>query len=267
MKNIYQTTENFSHGNLNFRTRISTTSVLYGLYANINVMGEKLQQLIESKKNMSRFVAHEIRTPLYTMQLALDSIVDIKDLPVETDDYIVSIKDDVKQLNDLVTLFLLYSQSSDNELNIKKEHLNLKNWLEAIIERHQFSKIKIQFNSTGSDGIDVYFDPKLLKHAVENIIVNAVKFAKSKVIVSLQINQKTIMISIDDDGPGIVDEDREKALEAFSTLGQSKSFGGHIGLGLSIAKSIVQLHSGQIYIDHSPLGGCRFVIELPNSSR
>lgn len=81
------------------------------------------------------------------------------------------------------------------------------------------------------------------------------------------IDQKNIVISIDDDGPGIADEDREKAFEAFSTLGQSKSFGGHIGLGLSIAKSIVQLHSGKIFIDHSPFGGCRFVIELPSTSR
>lgn len=266
MKKIYLITKNFSHGNFNFRTKIATTSVLYGLYANINVMGEKLKQLIESKKNMSRFVAHEIRTPLYTMQLALDSIVDNESLPVETNDYIVSLKDDVNQLNDLVALFLLYSQSSDHELKIKKECLNLKNWLKAIIEHHHLSNIKLQFNFTGSDDIDVYFDPKLLKHAVENIIVNAVKFANSKVIVSLLINQKNIMISIDDDGPGIVAEDREKAFEAFSTLTQSKSFGGHIGLGLSIAKSIVQLHSGRIFIDHSPLGGCRFVIKLPSAS-
>ncbi|MBS0359431.1 MAG: sensor histidine kinase [Proteobacteria bacterium] len=266
IKKIYQTTENFSHGNFNFRAKVGTASVLYGLYTNINVMGEKLHQLIESKKNMSRFVAHEIRTPLYTMQLALDAIVDIRDLPAETDNYIVSLKDDVKQLNELVALFLLYSQSSTHELKIKKERLNLKNWLKAIIERHQLSNTKIQFNLTGSDDMDAYFDPKLLRHAVENIIVNAVKFANSKVMVSLLINQKNIMISIDDDGPGIVDADREKAFEAFSTLGQSESFGGHIGLGLSIAKSIVQLHSGRISIDHSPFGGCLFVIELPNAS-
>lgn len=266
IKKIYQTTENFSRGNFNFRAKIGTTSVLYGLQANINVMGVKLQRLIESKKNMSRFVAHEIRTPLYTMQLALDSIADIKGLPVETDDYVVSLKDDVKQLNDLVALFLLYSQSSSHELKIKKERLNLENWLKAIIERHQLSNIKIQFNLAGSKDVDVYFDPKLLKHAVENVIVNAVKFANSKVIVSLLINQENIMMSIDDDGPGIVDADREKAFEAFSTLGQSESFGGHIGLGLSIAKSIVQLHSGEIFIDHSPFGGCRFVIKLPNAS-
>lgn len=120
VKKIYQTTENFSQGNFNFRAKISTTSVLYDLYKNINGMGEKLQQLIESKKNMSQFIAHEIRTPLYTMQLALDSIVDIKDLPAETDDYIASLKDDVKQLNELVSLFLLYSQSSNHELKNKK---------------------------------------------------------------------------------------------------------------------------------------------------
>ncbi len=266
MKKIYQTTKHFSHGNFNFRAKIAATSVLYGLYANINIMGEKLQRLIESKKTMSRFVAHEIRTPLYTMQLALDFIVDIKGLPVETDDYIVSVKDDIKQINDLLALFLLYSQSSDHELKIKKERLNLKYWLTAIIERHQLSNNKIQFNLTGADDIEVYFDPKLLKHAIENIIVNAAKFANSKVIVSLQINPKNILITIEDDGPGIVDEDREKAFEAFSTLGQSESFGGHIGLGLFIAKSIIQLHSGKIFIDHSPLGGCRFVINLPNAS-
>jgi len=266
MKKIYKTTEHFSQGNFNVSEKISPASVLYGLHENINVMGEKLQQLIESKKNMSRFVAHEIRTPLYTMQLTLDAIVDIKNLPEEADEYIISLKEDIKQINDLVALFLLYSQSSDFDLKIKKERLNLKNWLKAIVERHQLSNLKIEFNMAGSDDRDVYFDPKLLKHAVENILVNAAKFANSKVTVSLLIDKKNTTIVIDDDGRGIVDEDREKAFEAFSTLGQSESFGGHIGLGLSIAKSIVQLHSGQIFIDRSPLGGCRFFIKLPNAS-
>lgn len=266
MRKIYQTTENFSHGKFNLREKIPSTSVLYGMHSNINAMGDKLQQLIESKKNMSRFVAHEIRTPLYTMDLALNALIQVEKLPKETDDYVVSLKEDIQQLNELVSLFLLYSQSSEQELKINKRYLNLKDWLNTLMARHQISNKNIQLSLEDSDDISVHFDPKLLKHAIENILVNAVKFAKSKVVVSLFSHQENTIITIDDDGHGVDPEDWEKIFDAFFTSTHSEVFGGHIGLGLSIAKSIVELHSGKVFIDNSPVGGCRFIIELPNKS-
>ncbi|HFC9269518.1 TPA: sensor histidine kinase, partial [Legionella pneumophila] len=74
MKKVYQITKNFSQGNFDFHRKIGTTSVLYGLYRNIIQMGEQLKELIESHKQLCRFVAHEIRTPLSTIQMATDSI-------------------------------------------------------------------------------------------------------------------------------------------------------------------------------------------------
>ncbi|MFO3150150.1 sensor histidine kinase, partial [Legionella pneumophila serogroup 1] len=74
MKKVYQITKNFSQGNFDFHQKIGGTSVLYGLYINIIHMGERLKELLESHKQMCRFVAHEIRTPLSTIQMATDSI-------------------------------------------------------------------------------------------------------------------------------------------------------------------------------------------------
>ncbi len=264
IKKVYRTTERFSVGDFNCRVKIPTTSVLYDLHHNINMMGEKLQQLIESRRNMTRFVAHEIRTPLYTMQLALDSMVHVQDLPAEVNDYIASLQEDIQQLNELVALFLLYSQISAHELKLKRESCNLINWLKGIISHHQLSNIEVEFNVSSSDNMTASFDPKLLRHVIDNLVVNATKFAKNKVIVTLKADQQDIQIVIEDDGPGIADENKEKVFDEFCTLDQSDLFGRHVGLGLYIAKSIIELHHGSIYIEHSrKLGGAKFILQIP----
>jgi len=197
------------------------------------------------------------------MQLALDSMQNSKKLPSETNEYITSIKEDITQVNELVRLFLLYSQTSDNSLKVTKQQTNIKNWLAPIIKHHQLAHSNIEFSFHCENDFDLLLDPKLFKHVIDNLIVNATKYASKKILISLTATETDYILSVEDDGPGIAEEDREKLFDAFSTLNESKSFGGHVGLGLSITKSIVQLHGGKILVQPSSLGGCCFVIKVP----
>lgn len=255
-------TTKFSKGEFESHTSISRFSVLKGIHTNVVTMGNKINALIRSQQNMTRFVAHEVRTPLSTMQLALDSIKK-ENLSEKSQQNVISLQEDIQAINQLISYFLLYYKTTSHELKLKTEILNVSTWLETIVKKYEFSKIKVDFIS--SNNISYHFDPQLLKNAVDNLITNALKFAQSRVIVSLNEKKNNIEISVEDDGPGIPQFEVKNIFEPFSVLDETQEFGKHIGLGLTIAKSIVALHKGAIAVSRSSqLGGAKFTITLPN---
>ena len=110
----------------------------------------------------------------------------------------------------------------------------------------------------------INFDPNLLKHAVDNLITNALKVAIKNVIVSLSVDRHYVEIHVEDDGPGISALEMKNIFEPFATLNTDQNLYKHIGLGLTIAKSIVELHKGSIVVSESnQLGGAKFTIKIP----
>ncbi|HAU2417272.1 TPA: sensor histidine kinase, partial [Legionella pneumophila] len=147
MKKVYQITKNFSQGNFDFHRKIGTTSVLYGLYRNIIQMGEQLKELIESHKQLCRFVAHEIRTPLSTIQMATDSIKRRNAEDALLNKQINSIQEDIADMNRLVSTFLIYSKMHSNELKLKQSETDIIVWLRKLLESYSSSTFEITFHS------------------------------------------------------------------------------------------------------------------------
>jgi signal transduction histidine kinase len=103
-----------------------------------------------------------------------------------------------------------------------------------------------------------------LAHAVSNLVDNASRYATSAVQITLSCFDDTARIVVDDDGPGIAPAYRERVFERFTRLEDSRARPqGGSGLGLAVVRAIVSRHHGQIRIEESPLGGARFVVELP----
>lgn len=264
---IYKLTQEYSQGHFNYDVNLNRFSTLRGIYENVVAMGNKINLLMQSQQNMARFVAHEVRTPLYTIQLALDSLKKLKPQTSEEQEHIESIQEDIHELNQLIHTFLLYSQSTTHELKINKELLNLRKWLENLVKTHQSYEVSVLFNYQQSDHELIFFDPKILYHAVNNLISNALKYAHKEVLISLEYQNKSVIIRIDDDGPGVPECDREKIVEPFTTLNSSDITGKHIGLGLSITKSIIKLHEGTLLInDSKTLKGVSFSLIFPRKT-
>ncbi|KTD42245.1 ATP-binding protein [Legionella parisiensis] len=261
---IYRLTQEYSQGHFNYDVQLNRISTLRSVYENVVAMGNKINVLMQSQQNMARFVAHELRTPLYTIQLALDSLKKLKAQSGEEQEHIESIEEDMQELNQLIHTFLLYSQSTTRELKINEKLLNLRLWLESLLKTHQSYEINVLFNYQQSNNEFLYFDPKLLYHAVTNLISNALKHAHKEILISLEYQNESVIIRIDDDGPGVPECDREKIVEPFTTLNASDTKGKHIGLGLSITKSILSLHGGMLAINEAKtLKGASFSLILP----
>lgn len=264
---IHKLTQEYSQGHFDYDMNLTRFSTLRGIYENVVAMGQKINLLMQSQQNMARFVAHEVRTPLYTMQLAIDSLKKLKTTSNEEQEHFGSIEEDIQELNRLIGTFLLYSQSATHELKLNKKVINLRQWLEDLLKNYQAYAVKVSFEYQQSDNEMISFDPKLYYHALTNLLSNALKYAHKEILVRLKYQEKLVIIYVDDDGSGVPKPDREKIVEPFTTLNPSDTTGKHIGLGLSITKSIVTLHDGALLINDSKrLKGASFSISLPRKT-
>jgi two-component system OmpR family sensor kinase len=111
---------------------------------------------------------------------------------------------------------------------------------------------------------ELALDRRLLARAVCNLLRNAQKYATGRILLSASRSADAVEIVVDDDGPGIPVDERDKVFEPFYRLDRSRDRAtGGFGLGLSITRKAVALHGGAVRVDRSPLGGARFVITLP----
>jgi signal transduction histidine kinase len=105
----------------------------------------------------------------------------------------------------------------------------------------------------------------MIDRAIGNILRNAAKYANRHISLAVHVGENSsIEISVDDDGPGIPEDQRDHIFEPFYRLDRSRDrTTGGFGLGLAIALKAVRLHGGSIHVGHSQLGGAQFIIRLP----
>ena len=263
VRKIYYLTRQYSEGDFISKINVKPLSLLYSTFQNITAMGEKLKILVQSQQNITHFVAHEIRTPLSTMQLAVDNLHKEISTP-HMKKNLESIQEDIHSINQLIQSFFIYQQGNLQKLNLKLKKINIEKWLKAIIDRYNPASINIKFDPGNYTNNHTNIDPDLLKHAIENLLTNAIKFSRKNIEINLSISTQNITITIEDDGPGIPESKFENIFQPFTTLEEEYSSGKHIGLGLAIARSIVELHKGKIFITNaSTLGGAKFSVVLP----
>lgn len=264
LKKIYLITEHFSQGDFNYKKHVAMSSVLHGLYLNIMSMGQRLNELIESNKKMCRFIAHEIRTPLSTIQMATDRLRKKKKGDELVKNQLDSIQEDIVDMNAIVSTFLIYSRMMATDIELKYSDRDIIDWLKNLLKPYQTGALTVDFNDNGLKKYVARFDHTILRYAVTNLITNAMKFADKKIRISVNLNKSEFTIHVDDDGPGLPVEDPKALFSEYTTAVEFSSEGKHIGLGLAIVKKAMILHQGNVSAKQSPLlKGSRFTISIP----
>ncbi len=214
-------------------------------------MASRIRNQMNERTQMLAGVSHDLRTPLTRLRLQIAM------LPRNNE--IVSMEKDIEEMELMISEYLSFAKDNVGESFSK---VNLHKIFIEIIEQFKKSNYKIKLNIAFKDK---YYNlrPQSFKRAVMNILTNARKYSKYTEILIKQ-KEDTLLIFIDDDGPGIKIEDRENALKPFHRLetSRNKNTGG-TGLGLSIANNITLSHGGSLELLESPLGGLRVKVSLP----
>ncbi len=260
---IYQIAAQYSHAEFDNLPVVSKYSTLRTLYQNILKMGEKIQNLMNTQQNLTRFVAHECRTPVSTMLFAIDNL-EKENLSNTAQANIQSIKEDLVDLNELITAFLNYARFSNQNLPLNYQATDINLWMQACIDKYRQTAKKISLYSDIPGNTLIEFDPNLMKHVIYNLLENALKYADSQIQVTLELKDYICLIHIDNDGESISDEDKPKIFLPFFRLETDENTARKgFGLGLAIAQMIVKHHHGCLEMTDSVLGGVRFTIRIP----
>ncbi|HSP47371.1 MAG TPA: ATP-binding protein [Clostridiaceae bacterium] len=242
------------------------TLELDSLSHSINDMALRLEQQERIRKRMTADIAHELRTPLATLNSHIEAFLDGVWEP--TPDRLVIIQDEITRLTKLLRDLGDLSTFENEEARLDLKEVQLSPLLENIIESFEplFIGKEIALEKEIEDGLSIQGDTDRLNQVFINVISNALKYTDKggTVFVGLQKEGENVMVTVRDNGMGIRKEDLPFVFERFyrGDRSRSRETGGK-GIGLTITKALVEAHQGTIRISSAETGGTTVTIRFP----
>ena len=215
-------------------------------------MRERIERYVQQRTDMLAGVSHDLKTPLTRLKLELTM------MGGDT----AAMREDIAEMEHMLNEYLDFARGEGGEDSQATD-------LSEIV--HDAATSAAGARGAGGDRLKVETEPDIvmsvrrqaLKRCATNIIDNALKHGKHAEV-SLTRNGRSVLIAVDDDGPGIPPERREEAFRPFHRLDEGRNLQqGGSGLGLAIARDIARAHGGDLTLDKSKLGGLRAAIRLP----
>jgi signal transduction histidine kinase len=261
-----QTARALGEGHFEARAPAASSSAFELLAETLNGMAERIQRLIATQKDLSSAISHELRTPIARMRFALEMLTET-DARDERERLWQLMEVDLDELDNLIDSSLTYARFEREQPEPHLTPVELDQWLEEEVESSRIlgRTLALSVDCTALPAaLRVELDRKSMPYAVKNLLRNAIKYAKTRVAVSAEIAGERILVHVDDDGIGIPPDERERIFSAFTRLDRSRdrATGGY-GLGLAIARLVLEQHGGSVTVDQSPLGGARFTLAWP----
>lgn len=244
---------------------ISTRSVLYP-FANIfNAMAIRLDELIRSQKEMTLAVSHELRTPLARMKFAL-AMAEEQKFSGNVQRQVSSINRDIMEMESLINSFLAYAAFDQQSQQLNQREGHMQSLVQDIIARlvnHHEHKIQIVV-CDNTHGQVMRCEWSLMQTAIQNLIHNALDYAKTTIRVRLHITATDFTIEVEDDGPGVPFDQQSRIFESFVRIYSELPNRSGFGLGLALVKRIMAWHLGCATCTNSDLGGAKFSLTWPH---
>lgn len=236
------------------------------LIKSINNLSAKLEEQENLRKRLTTDISHELRTPLTSIQTHLEAMIDgIWEPDTER---LNSVNEEVIRLTNLVNQLqnLAKFDSEKSKLNLAK--VNVKNLIMNVVYNNQGKALEKNINiECDLESIDSYLDKDKISQVIVNLLSNAIRYSNNggKIFISSYKENNNLKIQFKDNGIGIPKENIKYIFERFYRVDESRSKNtGGIGVGLTIVKSIIDLHQGTIEVRSELNKGSEFIVILPN---
>ena len=246
--NLAKAAEKFGKGEFVKEFRPSGAKEIRQAAYEFDKMRKRISVHLNQRSEMLSGISHDLRTPLTRLKLQLALL--------KQQDLAKKMGDDIEEMERMLNEYLEFAQYQKSE---KTKLMNFNYIIKDIVKKYEGKQIKIFLE----EGPEIDIRPNSMKRCLINLIDNALVYGQ-KIEIFTKKMMNNIVILIDDDGPGIPENERENIFKPFYKIdksrGDSKS---SVGLGLSIASDIVRSHGGNILLETSPKGGLRVKIFLP----
>lgn len=230
-------------------------------------MTEALWRRMDAVEAFAADVAHEIKNPLTSLRSAVETAARVGNSP-QRGRLMAIIQDDVQRLDRLISDISDASRLDAELSRAETAPVAVRRMVETLVDVYRATTDAVRFETMvpASDELTVAGLESRLVQVLRNLIGNAISFSPPDGVIRLGARRARgeVMVTVEDDGPGIPDNKLEAIFDRFySERPSSEKFGLHSGLGLSISKQIVEAHGGTIRAENRADGGARFTVRLP----
>ncbi|WP_226038180.1 sensor histidine kinase [Aquibacillus saliphilus] len=222
-------------------------------------MAHELRRYIQSQRQFFQNASHELKTPLMTIQGYAEGIRDGVFVKEDSDRGLDVMVDEINRLKKIINEMILLAKLDSQENIYQEELIKVEDLIKLTVERALplANDQHVDINTQVPNGMTLFADKEKLLQAMLNIVTNAIRHAKTSVVITAKVASGSITISIADDGKGVSEDLMPHLFHRFV-----KGEGGETGLGLAISRAIVEHSGGTITVGKSTLGGALFTIKI-----
>jgi signal transduction histidine kinase len=265
LDDLVEASNKVAEGDYSARVDVKGTPEIRSLLHGFNSMAERLQLTDQQRRNMLADVSHELRTPITVIQGNVEGILD--GLYPADEARLKSVLEETQILSRLVDDLRTLALAESGALRLKREPTNLAELIRDTISNFeaQAKEKEIRLTVSLQDMEDANIDPQRTREVLTNLISNALRYTPRGGHVKVDVTEPTsgaergITIMVEDNGPGIASTDLPHIFDRFYKSSDS----GGMGLGLSIAKYLVEVHGGKIWAESEIRQGTKISFTLP----
>ncbi len=246
--NLAKAAEKFGKGEFIKEFRPSGAKEIRQAGYEFDKMRKRITIHLNQRSEMLSGISHDLRTPLTRLKLQLAFL--------KEQDLAKKMSDDIGEMERMLNEYLEFAKYQKNE---ETEKIEFNNIINDVVKKYENKEIKVSI----SENLKINIRPNSIKRCLANLMDNSFAYGK-KVEITVNKIENSLIVFVDDDGPGIPEQEYQNVIKPFyrvdKSRGQNKS---GVGLGLSIANDIIRSHGGNLALDKSPLNGLRVKISLP----
>jgi two-component system sensor kinase ParS len=252
--------EAVGRGDFEVPAQTGRRSVLRDVAQALNRTASQVGTLLQSHRTLTSAISHELRTPMARLRFSHAMARD-DPTPEGKDRFLARMESDLVEIDQLTGELLDYARLERGTPELALQNVPAEPWLEDVLG-HALADpaagsapVRV---SAQVDGQTLRCEPRYMARAVANLVRNARAHAAAQVRVTVEARPDGATVHVDDDGPGIAAEDRERIFEPFVRADASRARdSGGFGLGLAIVRQVARWHGGEARVSDSPLGGAR----------
>lgn len=267
---VVEITQKISEGDYDTRFRGGIrTKELHGLVNAVNQMAESLEEQETLRKRLTSDVTHELRTPVANISSYMEMMID--GIMEPTPGRLQSCYDELQRLSGLISDLERLRQVENENLKLEKTDTDLRRLAQEVIGQFEIQLQEKRLNAQVEGDVSIVsVDRGRIQQVITNLVSNAIKYSNDggAVRVVIEDTEDSGIIHVEDSGIGIPQEDLKRVFERFYRTDKSRNRKtGGAGIGLAIAKTIVQAHNGKISVRSEEGKGSRFTVVLPKAPR
>ncbi len=215
-------------------------------------MRDRIERHVEQRTTMLAGVSHDLRTVLTRFKLQIAMLGDTPELK--------ELASDVDEMQQMLEDYLAFSRGAGGEEATRTDIYGL---LSEIQEAYSDNRNRVVMLNAPNHHFFAIVRRNAFKRAITNLVSNATRFGK-RILITASASRRNLVVTVEDDGPGIPPELREQAFRPFYSLDKSRNQNvKSTGLGLAITRDIIRAHGGEIHLSESRMGGLKATIRMP----